>query len=173
MTDIWAEKPGFDIVSLLWDDKTADSAAKVYNADLMDAFHEKLKAKITQIHECLGEYESKEWCGHCIVDSKCAQITMHIIELKKKADTLTFLFGKKGVKTENLMKIQMWREKAERWDQYAIYDNDNEPKILVKDLITAYEKLEAVKTWLIKAKAEGRVSMNIGFSLGLVLGIEK
>ncbi len=37
--------------------------------------------------------------------------------------------------------------KADLWDQYAIYDNDIEPEILVKDLITAYEKLEAVKTW--------------------------
>ena len=89
-----------------------------YSKPDMDTFHEKLKAKITQLHECLGEYESKEWCGHCIVDSKCAQITMHIIELKKKAETLTFLFGEKGVKTENLMKLQIWREKAEKWDSF-------------------------------------------------------
>jgi len=81
------------------------------------AMGDRLNSAITQIHECLGEYESKEWCGHCIADSKCAQITMHIIELKKKADTLTFLFGEKGVKTENLMKIQAWREKAETFDQ--------------------------------------------------------
>lgn len=68
-------------------------------------------------------------------------------KLKKKADILDFLFGEKGVRTENLMKLQIWREKAELWDQYAIYDNDNEPKILVKDLLIAYEKLEAVKGW--------------------------
>jgi len=36
-------------------------------------------------------------------------------------------------------------EKAEKWDQYAIYDNDKEEEILVKDLITAHEKLEAIK----------------------------
>ena len=40
------------------------------------------------------------------------------------------------------------KEKAERWDQYAIYDNDNEPKILVKDLITAYETLKVVNEWV-------------------------
>ncbi|MBA7620098.1 hypothetical protein ES703_27442 [subsurface metagenome] len=37
------------------------------------------------------------------------------------------------------------KEKAELWDQYAIYDNDKEAEIPVKDLITAYEKQEAVK----------------------------
>ncbi len=41
-----------------------------------------------------------------------------------------------------------------------------------RELVEKAEKLEAVKTWLIKAKAEGRVSMNVGFSLGLVLGVE-
>ena len=35
--------------------------------------------------------------------------------------------------------------KADLWDQYAIYDNNNEPEILVKDLIVAYEKLGVVK----------------------------
>ncbi len=56
-----------------------------YSKPDMDAFHEKLKAKITQLNECLGEYESKEWCDHCIIDSKCAQITLHVQELKEKA----------------------------------------------------------------------------------------
>lgn len=135
---IWEEEPEFSGYGV-------NEVEKYLNE--VDAFHEKLKGKITQLHECLGEYQSKEWCGHCIVDSKCAQITMHIIELKKKAETLTFLFGEKGVKTENLMKIQVWREKAEKWDQYAIYDNDKEEEILVKDLIAAYEKLEDVRNW--------------------------
>ena len=36
--------------------------------------------------------------------------------------------------------------KADLWDQYAIYDNDNEPDILVKDLIVAYEKLGVIKS---------------------------
>ncbi len=39
------------------------------------------------------------------------------------------------------------KEKAEKWDQYAIYDNEKEEEILVKDLITAYEKLGVVKAW--------------------------
>lgn len=37
------------------------------------------------------------------------------------------------------------KRKADLWDQYAIYDNDNEPEILVKDLIIAYEKLESIR----------------------------
>jgi len=121
-----------------------------YSKPDMDAFHEKLKGKITQLHECLGEYESKEWCGHCIVDSKCAQITMHIIELKKKAETLTFLFGEKGVKTENLMKIQMWREKAEKSDEYyramrEFQGRNSNQAHMIRDL---KKKLEAVKVLL-------------------------
>ena len=49
---------------------------------------------------------------------------------------------KESLSPQKLMEL---KGKAERWDQYAIYDNDKEPEILVKDLITAYEKLEAVK----------------------------
>ncbi len=41
--------------------------------------------------------------------------------------------------------VSEWKEKADLWDQYAIYDNDKEAEIPVKDLITAYEKQEAVK----------------------------
>ena len=70
-------------------------------------------------------------------------------KLKKKADILDFLFGEKGVRTENLMKLQTWRKKAELWDQYAIYDNDKEEEILVKDLLTAYEKLESVREFVL------------------------
>ena len=47
---------------------------------------ENLKAKITQLHECLGEYHSEQWCDHCIIDSKCAQITLYVQELKEKAE---------------------------------------------------------------------------------------
>ncbi len=106
---IWDEKPNFgDYGSVGWEEYL----------DELNRWLDNLKGKITQLHECLGEYESKEWCDHCIVDSKCVQITMRIIELKKKAETLTFLFGEKGVKTENLMKLQIWREKAEKWDSF-------------------------------------------------------
>lgn len=70
-------------------------------------------------------------------------------KLKKKADILDFLFGEKGVRTENLMKLQTWRKKAELWDQYAIYDNEKEEEILVKDLLTAYEKLESVREFVL------------------------
>ena len=110
-SDPWAEKPNAVHGEL-------DGSIDYWIREVeLDIFLEKLKGKITQLHECLGEYESKEWCGHCIVGSKCAQITMHIIELKKKGDVLDFLFGEKGVRTENLMKLQIWREKAERYDE--------------------------------------------------------
>jgi len=42
-------------------------------------------------------------------------------------------------------KLTECRKKADLWDQYAIYDNDKEEEILVKDLITVYEKLKAIK----------------------------
>ncbi len=41
------------------------------------------------------------------------------------------------------------------------------------ELCEAFKRFVAVKTWLIKAKAEGRISMSAGFSLGLVLGVEE
>jgi len=46
------------------------------------------------------------------------------------------------------------KRKADLWDQYAIYDNDNEPEILVKDLITAYEKLEDVREFVLSRRAD-------------------
>ena len=68
-------------------------------------------------------------------------------ELKENAKKWEMVFGdiqKLGyVGTAEMLKSL--RRKAELWDQYAIYDNDNEPEILVKDLIIAYEKLGVVK----------------------------
>jgi len=55
---------------------------------------------------------------------------------------------------ENLMKLWIWREKSDLWDQYAIYDNDKEEEILVKDLITAYEKLEVVKEFVLSRRGD-------------------
>jgi len=39
------------------------------------------------------------------------------------------------------------KEKADKWDQYAIYDNQKEAEIPVEDLIVAYERLKSVKNW--------------------------
>ena len=75
--DIWDEKP-----PLL---RNAGTIEVGVNPKFLD-WLENLKAKITQLNECLGEYESKEWCDHCIIDSKCAQITLHVQELKEKAE---------------------------------------------------------------------------------------
>ncbi len=46
------------------------------------------------------------------------------------------------------------KRKADLWDQYAIYDNDKEEEILVKDLIIAYEKLEFVKEFVLSRRAD-------------------
>jgi len=44
--------------------------------------------------------------------------------------------------------------KANLWDQYGIYDNDTKEEILVKDLITAYEKLEDVREFVLSRRAD-------------------
>ncbi len=40
--------------------------------------------------------------------------------------------------------------KADLWDQYAIYDNDKEEMIPVKNLIKAYEQLAVFKKLVVK-----------------------
>lgn len=49
---------------------------------------DRMNTSLMQIHECLGEYESKEWCNHCEVDSKCLQITSATQELKERIKKL-------------------------------------------------------------------------------------
>ncbi len=44
--------------------------------------------------------------------------------------------------------------KADLWDQYAIYDNDNEPEILVKDLITVYEIFKDIKEFVLGRRGD-------------------
>ena len=46
------------------------------------------------------------------------------------------------------------KRKADLWDQYAIYDNDNEPEILVKDLIVAYETLKDIKEFVLDRRGD-------------------
>ncbi len=46
------------------------------------------------------------------------------------------------------------KRKADLWDQYAIYDNDKKEEILVKDLITAYEKLEYVREFVLSRRTD-------------------
>ena len=88
------------------------------------------------------------------IQTATAITTAEYEKLKTKADILDFLFGVKGVRMENLMKLQIWREKSELWDQYAIYDNDKKEEILVKDLITAYEKLEDVRDFVLSRRVD-------------------
>ena len=88
------------------------------------------------------------------VQKATAITTAEYEKLTKKADILEFLFGEKGIKMENLMKLQIWRRKSDLWDQYAIYDNDKEEEILVKDLIIAYEKLEFVREFVLSRRAD-------------------
>lgn len=67
--------------------------------------------------------------------------------LQEKADRLDELLviykRHYGNVIEYALELQ---DKAEKWDQYAIYDNEKDAEIPVKDLIIAYEKLETVKT---------------------------
>ncbi len=49
---------------------------------------DRLQSAITQINECIGGYESKEWCGHCVVDGKCAQITLAVLEIREKLEAV-------------------------------------------------------------------------------------
>lgn len=88
--DIWDEKPDYVWVPRGYSSrvKIKDDDIQMLNLEETDAWLENLKAKITQLNECLGEYESKEWCSHCIIDSKCAQITLYVQELKEKAEKL-------------------------------------------------------------------------------------
>ncbi len=136
---IWAEKPepvwvprGYSSMSQIKEDDV-----QMIILDDLDAFHEKIKGKITQLNECLGEYESHRWCGHCIADAKCAQITMHVNELK---------------------------EKAENWDRRIRLNLDS--------AVVALKKLEAIKTWLTKAKAQGYISISQGEKLDDILEVE-
>ncbi len=46
------------------------------------------------------------------------------------------------------------KRKADLWDQYAIYDNYKNEEILFKDLVTAYEKIEAVKEFVLSRRED-------------------
>ncbi len=46
------------------------------------------------------------------------------------------------------------KRKADLWDQYAIYDNDKEEEILVKDLIAAYEIIDPVREFVLSRRAD-------------------
>lgn len=48
------------------------------------------------------------------------------------------------------------KEKAELWEQYAIYDNDKEAEIPVKDLLIAYEELGGYKADAVRMCAKLR-----------------
>ncbi len=63
------------------------------------------------------------------------------------------------------------QKKADLWDQYAIYDNDKEAEIPVKDLITAYEKLKVIKTRI--AKYEKLVTLPDPADIDLIDDIKK
>jgi len=55
-----------------------------------------------------------------------------------------------GIIPLRLEEYETLKDKADRWDQYAIYDNEAEAEIPVKDLIVAYEHLKSVKEWYLK-----------------------
>ena len=87
------------------------------------------------------------------IQSATAITTAEYNKLKKKADRLNELLVIYKRHYGNVIEyaLELLR-KANLWDQYAIYDNDNEPDILVKDLIIAYEKIEAVKEFVLSRR---------------------
>jgi len=97
------------------------------------------------------------------IQSATAITTAEYNVLKKKADILDFLFGEKGVRTENLMKIQIWREKAEKYDELV-----DIRRRLAGELLIADGKLEAVKDILKLPKCE-----NADETPDIILGFEE
>lgn len=130
--EIWGEKPE-PYSSGVYGKGEGVKLNAFYLQKEMDDFHEKLKAHI----EWLASYIN---ANQLIVN----QFAYHDEKYWWKGDDL----GK-------------MKEKAELWEQYAIYDNDKEAEIPVKDLLIAYEelggykadaermfkKLKAIQTW--------------------------
>ncbi len=46
-----------------------------------------------------------------------------------------------------LEEFEEYERIKKNWEEYAIYDNEKDAEIPVKDLIVAYERLKSVKDW--------------------------
>ena len=89
------------------------------------------------------------------IQAATAITTAEYEKLKKKADRLDELLIIYKRHYGNVIEYAIaLQTKADLWDQYAIYDNDKEEEILVKDLLTAYEKLEDVREFVLSRRAD-------------------
>ncbi len=102
----------------------------------LEEWLDNLRAKITQLNECLGEYESHEWCSHCIIEAKCAQITMYVNELKEKAEKLGDISAYPEIKFGHMTVLDFLDLVELQADTYTTR------------ALTAEKKLRAVKTYL-------------------------
>ena len=83
----------------------------------------------------------------------------------------------KNIKHRNLVdEFELKYEKARGELFDSIYERDKikaELDQFTIDVDKELEKIEAVRTWLTKAKAQGRISMSSGFALDGILGVEQ
>lgn len=100
----------------------------------------------------ISEEDFEEWLAYLkaeLDDLKAdAEIARKTVGFESWKETLRDIV-KEGSHT--IISKEAWdekTEKAKKWDQYAIYDNEKDEEILVKDLITAYKKLEAIRKLL-------------------------
>lgn len=66
----------------------------------------------------------------------------HYETIEKQAETLRLLFGDKGIKNENLMKIQVWQEKAEKLPIYV-----KQFQHMTDHALELEDKLESTRKW--------------------------
>lgn len=90
--------------------------------------------------------------------------------IEKQAGTLKFLFGDEGIKATNLMKIQIWREKAEKWDTF--FEKPEARVKAVEKLLEAQDKLEAIRAYVEDCWLKGGVPIWVLERLDSILGTE-
>ena len=105
------DKPGYLDVVLFSGDDMANELVRVYRQDSMDEYLDAFDAKILQIHECIGAYESGELCGHCLVDAACGRITMELQKLEENAGKWVKL-GESIEKARNADPPKWWLDDA-------------------------------------------------------------
>lgn len=95
--DIWARKPGSDTIQLIWDDPTTEPSARVYNAELVDTWLERLRAYYRKPVAVLQQWERH--FGEVTSDVK---LGYDMKDLKEKAEAML-----------------RFREAAEKLGEYA------------------------------------------------------
>lgn len=78
LVTFWEGKPELGKTFVEGDRGSWEVDKEFYPKEAMDDWLEILRSRLMQMQECLGEFESKEWCSHCIINNKCAQITLKV-----------------------------------------------------------------------------------------------